>query len=730
MAFYLSTIKDNDLTDKFDRDRMQHTSQLETCVLTTRGKLEVTPRAGFPFQLSIASGACFASGAYVYLENMLAVDMLSLPNGQYQVVVRVTIQNETGSAGAVVVPVGPLKDDNLVEKIDGGEHDVLLAYVNKTPAALEVTDARKFATKNVQEIIERHDFELIVQADSIDTIGRKVDSGAVQIEALWDEKAPIAEAQMSKITKDNGTPYIDLTASATTGNVLESILAGGIRKATIRVDKKHGDTPNNTEEFVGSSHVYENGKAYVMLTGQTSGRSYTNAYSAGAWRGWQDAVTGGDLAAGLTGKVSRSGDSMTGGDLTLFRAPSANMHATTKAYVDAADALKLSLSGGTMGASAVINLPLSPTSANHVTNKAYVDSQNALYLPLAGGTMGASAVINLPLAPTSANHVTNKAYVDEGQRHQITMASGSPVMNLVSKDVLAEAVASSNGVFYVYFSATAPINTNTPSNAAMLGTLWKYGNFAEYRMVGIDGVTYTNTYVTNRWLGWETNASVRTLDAYQSPQITAKSGYALHYRPTNPNLNDFLTGLDIGFYTVELLATMTGTPATGGSVLRGFIHKVGANSAQYLYGTVIVYLVGTNSRVFTGILFGNTPITADDWETSRKQVTFADIDVWTTIFSSTTQTLSITSATNITTSAGKKAKKYRLYFSYQPEIEINTTTQTSSSWDIRLWFASLRDHHYAGTMVVQSNGNLTFTGTSNATAGAQTPYLYRVDAVL
>ena len=46
-------------------------------------------------------------------------------------------------------------------------------------------------------------------------------------------------------------------------------------------------------------------------------------------------------------KVDRAGDTMSG-LLTLSGAPTSSLHATTKLYVDTADALKLDLSGGTL----------------------------------------------------------------------------------------------------------------------------------------------------------------------------------------------------------------------------------------------------------------------------------------------------------------------------------------------------------------------------------------------
>tara|TARA_Y100001973_G_scaffold105622_1_gene179504 strand:- start:1089 stop:2150 length:1062 start_codon:yes stop_codon:yes gene_type:complete len=69
-------------------------------------------------------------------------------------------------------------------------------------------------------------------------------------------------------------------------------------------------------------------------------------------------------------KVDRAGDTMSG-LLTLSGAPSSALHATTKLYVDTADALKLNLSGGTLTGPLVLSgdptLPLHPVTLQYLT---------------------------------------------------------------------------------------------------------------------------------------------------------------------------------------------------------------------------------------------------------------------------------------------------------------------------------------------------------------------------
>lgn len=89
-----------------------------------------------------------------------------------------------------------------------------------------------------------------------------------------------------------------------------------------------------------------------------------------------DAVPIGTLlttGSGGNGKegVLRTGDTMTG-HLTLVGSPSSALHPATKAYTDAADALKLNKAGDTM--TGPLTLPADPTAALHAATKQYIDN--------------------------------------------------------------------------------------------------------------------------------------------------------------------------------------------------------------------------------------------------------------------------------------------------------------------------------------------------------------------
>jgi hypothetical protein len=162
----------------------------------------------------------------------------------------------------------------------------------------------------------------------------------------------------------------------------------------------------------------------------------------------QDAVTKkylNDRIAGLSipgggSFLSKTGDAMTAGNLTLFAEPSIDKHATTKKYVDdkitvATNAINstttglnsyIPLSGGTM-TSGYITAPNEdpPTNSKHLANKKYVDDQitsrtsnfittttvGSNYVSRSGDTMTGSLILSG--APRSNNEAATKKYVDD-----------------------------------------------------------------------------------------------------------------------------------------------------------------------------------------------------------------------------------------------------------------------------------------------------------------------------
>jgi hypothetical protein len=108
--------------------------------------------------------------------------------------------------------------------------------------------------------------------------------------------------------------------------------------------------------------------------------------------------------------------------VTSTATPTANDDLTRKGYVDTQDALKLSLTGGTMsgaiamGTSKITGLG-DPTLIQDAATKNYVDTQDATKLSLSGGTMTGGIVmgankVTSTATPTADDDLTRKAYVD------------------------------------------------------------------------------------------------------------------------------------------------------------------------------------------------------------------------------------------------------------------------------------------------------------------------------
>ena len=180
--------------------------------------------------------------------------------------------------------------------------------------------------------------------------------------------------------------------------------------------------------------------AYGRVTAGTnpttlSGYNISNAYTTtqvDAALALKLNLTGGTLSGAIamgTSKITGLGD------------PTLAQDATTKTYVDSADALKLNLTGGTMsgviamGTSKITGLG-NPTTAQDAATKTYVDTADALKLNLTGGTMagaiamGSSKITGLA-DPTSAQDATTKIYVD-GILGSATSASTSAAAAAVS----------------------------------------------------------------------------------------------------------------------------------------------------------------------------------------------------------------------------------------------------------------------------------------------------------
>lgn len=171
------------------------------------------------------------------------------------------------------------------------------------------------------------------------------------------------------------------------------------------------DVDGNEIAFADGEITLEESGAFAEApAGVTADLFYTKAQSDARYL----------LAADLTGKVNRSGDTMTGA-LTLAGAPTVNLHAATKAYVDAAQAAaqtaSLPIGGGTL--TGLLTLSGAPTTGLHAATKTYAD----LKLALTGGTL--SGALTLSGAPTNDLHAATKKYADDLAALKLSLTGGT-----------------------------------------------------------------------------------------------------------------------------------------------------------------------------------------------------------------------------------------------------------------------------------------------------------------
>jgi len=231
------------------------------------------------------------------------------------------------------------------------------------------------------------------------------------LQSLAITSSTINSTPIGATTAAAGT-FTSLTVSGTASLGSTTVITGG----TINGTPIGGTTPSTGAFTTVSASSGFTGALSGNVTGNLTGN-----------------VTG-NVAGNLTGNVASSGTStfaaitMSGAiamgtsKITGLGEPTSAQDAATKTYVDAADALKLNLTGGTMsgaiamGASKITGIG-DPTLAQDAATKTYVDTADALKLNLTGGTMsGAIAMGTSKITgvgdPTAAQDVATKYYVD------------------------------------------------------------------------------------------------------------------------------------------------------------------------------------------------------------------------------------------------------------------------------------------------------------------------------
>lgn len=187
-----------------------------------------------------------------------------------------------------------------------------------------------------------------------------------------------------KVAKTGDTMTGALVLHADPLNALEAATKNYVDVEDAKKVSKVGDTMTGflTLHADPTSALHASTKGYVD-TELTTHVNNVDLHLTSAQNTWLDAIVVSSaevnylegvissVQAQLNSKLNLAGGTMTG-FVTLHAAPTDNLHAATKKYVDDGLALKLSLTGGTLTGSLILSGD--PTTSNEAANKGYVDS--------------------------------------------------------------------------------------------------------------------------------------------------------------------------------------------------------------------------------------------------------------------------------------------------------------------------------------------------------------------
>ena len=260
--------------------------------------------------------------------------------------------------------------------------------------------------------------------------------------------------------------YVDNTAVALTGDTMNGVLNMNYNPITlVGTPVSAGDATNkyyvDSAVALGVASV-SNGVGYLPLTGTSAMvgafdmgthairnvvTSSSSPATDAANKQYVDSQDAGNLAAAksytdtkalpITGTLAMTGALNMGTQkITNLDTPSAATDAANKSYTDTQDALKLSLTGGTLTGPLIVNnnritCSFSPSATSDVTNKTYVDTQVSAKLSLTGSSamsgalnMGTKLINNLA-TPLAATDAATKAYVDTTAAGYVPLTSGT-----------------------------------------------------------------------------------------------------------------------------------------------------------------------------------------------------------------------------------------------------------------------------------------------------------------
>jgi hypothetical protein len=437
--------------------------------------------------------------------------------------------------------------------------------------------------------------------------------------------------------------WLDGTANVDTLQVDESATISGSLSVSGNTSTTGNNTIGGNLSVNGNTTLGNAATDTVTITADVASNiipsadsTYTLGDSGNYWsHGYLDAVTTtGNVVVGGALSVASTLD-MTNGQINNVATPSLSSDAATKGYTDTQDALKLSLTGGTMsgaiamGDSKITGLA-TPTDTADAATKGYVDAtvsavidaapgaldtlnelaaalgddpnfsttitnSIATKLPLAGGTMTGDITLGANKAtstatPTTDDTLTRKGYVDTQDALKLSLSGGTMSGNIAMGGNTVTGLAT-------------PVNTSDAVTKGYTDTL--FGDVADAAASAAAAEAAYDSF-DDRYLG-----------AKATPPATDNDGDALLvgalYFDTTANLMKVYDGsswVDAGS-AVNGTAERSVYTATGGQTTFSATYDVGfvdvyLNGVKLVVGTDFTATNGTSVVLATGATAGDS----------------------------------------------------------------------------------------------------------------------------
>lgn len=265
--------------------------------------------------------------------------------------------------------------------------------------------------------------------------------------------------------KDTTVPntYMSKAGGTFTGNVA---MASG---AALTVNTPSANGHAATKKYVDDAKSALLGNSSATTTTNATIYDVKRAAEAAAAAASSAATAASKANANADGRVSKAGDTMTGA-LTLSGAPTADLHAATKAYVDSAKTSAINTAAGDATNKANAVLGTSNDDADDVTVYGAIAKAGAAAsaassandnannrVAKSGDTM--TGFLTLHAAPTNNLHAATKKYVDDAKSSAISTAAGDATAKANAVLGTSSDDANANTVYGAKAAASAAATT-------------------------------------------------------------------------------------------------------------------------------------------------------------------------------------------------------------------------------------------------------------------------------